>query len=414
MVNKHGTVRIRGLVRLMNSIRDQMRAGVAADEVEDLRATVQGTIREVDRICRERKTTPARLPAPSRRAYEYLRGLDLTQVPGPGFTPTSPQPRIRITGLIAACSRYHREFFQLAEQRSDPFEAEDARLQQLSSRLCAETNAISDLCQSAGGTPESLPVRSWRAFQWLRFLSDPRYLALHLETLAFVTQEGRRRLLAKEQPRGPKSVLSVEIYGSSMLYQTKVDGSRHHILVNEGYIGAPKPLLRKLVQAALGRTKDDANYKALKDYTASDAFASIHADLRAASTAAAPAAPSRDAQGVYHSLNAAFDRVNAAYFSGQMHRPRLVWSRTRTTRKLGHYDQAQDSMMVSITLDAPGVPDYVVDFVVYHELLHKSLGTKVVNGRRRAHTSAFRKAERGFRQYSEARAVISALTRSGP
>jgi hypothetical protein len=117
--------------------------------------------------------------------------------------------------------------------------------------------------------------------------------------------------------------------------------------------------------------------------------------------------PTYQAVGQYHDLNLAFERVNAAYFGGKLDRPHLQWNKTRTQRKLGHYDPVRDTVMVSQTLDAARVPDYVIDFVVYHELLHKTLGSTLTNGRRLTHTGSFRKAERRFRQYAEARAFIS-------
>jgi hypothetical protein len=42
--------------------------------------------------------------------------------------------------------------------------------------------------------------------------------------------------------------------------------------------------------------------------------------------------------------------------------------------KMGHYDFIRDTVMLSVTLDAPDVLDYVVDYVMYYELLHKKLG----------------------------------------
>jgi hypothetical protein len=64
--------------------------------------------------------------------------------------------------------------------------------------------------------------------------------------------------------------------------------------------------------------------------------------------------------------------------------------------------------MISMSLDSADVPAYVVEFIVYHELLHKTMGTRLVNGRRHSHTSAFRKAERAFRQYAEAQTFLAA------
>jgi len=84
----------------------------------------------------------------------------------------------------------------------------------------------------------------------------------------------------------------------------------------------------------------------------------------------------------------------------------LVWNRTLTARKFGHYQPGRDAVMISVTLDAPDVPDYVVDFVMYHELLHKKHGSMKVNGRRLAHSPAFRAEERQFAEYHEAERLI--------
>ncbi len=128
---------------------------------------------------------------------------------------------------------------------------------------------------------------------------------------------------------------------------------------------------------------------------------------------AAPAEPNRrDAQGRYHSLTVAFDRVNHDYFSGTLLCPGLTWCRMRATRKLGQYDALRDLITLNAALDAPSVPEYVIDYVLYHELLHKTLGTQRVNGRRRVHTPEFRKAERQFRHFKEARTFIAHIPSS--
>ena len=65
-----------------------------------------------------------------------------------------------------------------------------------------------------------------------------------------------------------------------------------------------------------------------------------------------------------------------------------------------------DTVMLSVTLDDAGVPDQVVDFVMYHELLHRVLGAPVVDGRVRAHTPEFRRRERAFPDYDRARSWL--------
>jgi len=78
-------------------------------------------------------------------------------------------------------------------------------------------------------------------------------------------------------------------------------------------------------------------------------------------------------------------------------------------RKFGHYDGIRDTVMVSSSLDRLDVPAFVVDFVIYHELLHRTMGVAYTNGRRAAHTPAFKRQERAFKLFKEAEAVLARL-----
>ena len=49
---------------------------------------------------------------------------------------------------------------------------------------------------------------------------------------------------------------------------------------------------------------------------------------------------------------------------------------------------------------------------MYHELLHKALGAKIVNGRRYVHTHEFRVAERKFKEYEKAQAFLTQLAQT--
>jgi len=89
--------------------------------------------------------------------------------------------------------------------------------------------------------------------------------------------------------------------------------------------------------------------------------------------------------------------------------PRLAWTRRPSRWEYAHYEAASDTLTVSATLDDANVPAFVVDFVVYHELLHKQLGVQLQNGRRQVHTPRFRAEERRFWAYAEADAYLNAL-----
>ncbi len=51
----------------------------------------------------------------------------------------------------------------------------------------------------------------------------------------------------------------------------------------------------------------------------------------------------------------------------------------------------------------------IVEYVLYHELLHKALGVRAQSGRRQVHNRAFRDAEGRFVQRAEAEAALKRL-----
>jgi predicted metal-dependent hydrolase len=94
-----------------------------------------------------------------------------------------------------------------------------------------------------------------------------------------------------------------------------------------------------------------------------------------------------------------------------MVQPKLVWNRALTGSKFGHYRPSADTVMLSVSLDSSAFPGFVLDFVMYHELLHKKHAVAVVNGRRIVHSAAFRAEERKFEGYREAERLLKELAR---
>ena len=80
-----------------------------------------------------------------------------------------------------------------------------------------------------------------------------------------------------------------------------------------------------------------------------------------------------------------------------------------TASKFGHYQPSRDTVMLSVSLDDAKIPAYVVDFVMYHELLHKKHSAMIVNGRRLSHSPAFREDERRFAEYIQAESQLKEL-----
>ena len=91
-------------------------------------------------------------------------------------------------------------------------------------------------------------------------------------------------------------------------------------------------------------------------------------------------------------LEASFTRVNAEYFSGIIEKPNLIWGK-QTKRTLGTYDYGTDTIRVSASLQ----DEELLDYVMYHEVLHKHLKFKHKGKNTRYHTKQFRVKEKQFK-----------------
>jgi hypothetical protein len=108
------------------------------------------------------------------------------------------------------------------------------------------------------------------------------------------------------------------------------------------------------------------------------------------------------ARGRVYDLDKMFQRLNRRYFNGEMEKPTLTWSQRRSRRIRCHHDAAHDTIVISKTLDDPDMPDWFVEYVLYHELLHIKHPARFIKGRRYYHTNAFRTEEQRFQYYEEA------------
>lgn len=108
------------------------------------------------------------------------------------------------------------------------------------------------------------------------------------------------------------------------------------------------------------------------------------------------------AKGLVYDLDRIFERLNLLYFDNRLQKPVLSWSPRRTYRILGHHDATHETIIISRSLDDRRVPLYVVEYVVYHEMLHMLHPTEYRNGRRYYHTPEFQRDEREFAYFEEA------------
>jgi hypothetical protein len=157
-----------------------------------------------------------------------------------------------------------------------------------------------------------------------------------------------------------------------------------------------------LQSALVGKT--EASNRIVRQFSVSEECSDVLLELDLVAQIA-----SETAQGSFYNLDELFERIDQEYFGGKMLKPRLIWSGILSSRKLGHYERTRDRVVISQILDDRRIPSSVVEFILYHELLHKHHGIKWVNGRCLAHTPEFRHSEGKFRQYQEAESFLKQM-----
>jgi hypothetical protein len=106
--------------------------------------------------------------------------------------------------------------------------------------------------------------------------------------------------------------------------------------------------------------------------------------------------------GAHHDLEPLFERLNQAHFQSSLSRPRLGWSTRVWRTQLGCFDPALNQIVLNRQLDHEDVPQYVVAYVLYHEMLHLKHPIRFAHCRRESHSAQFRSEEKAFTDYARA------------
>lgn len=90
-------------------------------------------------------------------------------------------------------------------------------------------------------------------------------------------------------------------------------------------------------------------------------------------------------------LEESFERLNEKYFFGILERPNLAWH--NSISRLGSYEYGSDTISISKVL----LRDInALEYVMYHEMLHKKFKFSSNNGRTCHHSREFKEEEKKF------------------
>jgi hypothetical protein len=413
-------LRISGLVRAQRWAEETLVQGLAEEEIQPFQAWLTSIVTQVETVCQKYQISPQDLPAPSKRAYEYLKALNtpeltqrLARTPEKKKKVSKAQANshnaengaVRLRNLITIIENLQVMLYVVAQVKPGSEVDLHQATKPILDKIQGHVKDIEELCRRSGSNPQGLPDPSLRAYQWLGFLSEARHLNAHIRALRDLVVQ-----VESLRPKFPKRLRSmpveVRFYNLPALYRSQVKDERLLLSANEAFIEAPAIVMENMLFSVLLPKKRQIPHRlAVRRYAETKAFATLAQQVSGSSAEA----KNEHSRGRFFDLVAVFQRVNRQYFNDQMDTPRLVWGQRLARRKLGHYQPATDTVQVNKALDDPNVPKYVVDFIVYHELLHKQLGIKVSGGRSYSHTPAFKKAERRFRKFEEAQEFLKSL-----
>jgi hypothetical protein len=383
-------IRITGLVKLANRVRQEISRPISSERLMQLRENTSRSIETVNRVLDDVGVHLDALPVPSRRAYEFLAGIDFNSIEtnetcsSPDVAPDS----VSFSGLRSYLSALLDRIAQGPE---------DSQLRQIHNSIQKASSNIESEIRIKSIKPEQLKDHSRLIRGWLAYFAQRENFDDYLAAVRRAKPVFHEALPEVRKRVGPMLIHFRPMQG---IYRVRWYKNAALIQLPTPAICFGRDTYRLLAEQIFQRIR---NKQQVMDAMLSESYQQILSELDLLSGLV------ERTMGLHYDLAACFDRVNATYFNGSLSPPRLVWSRTFTSRKFGHYDQPRDTVMVSMSLDKNAIPRYVVDFIVYHELLHKTLGVTWKNHRMAAHTPLFTEKERRFRQYREAKAVLKKL-----
>jgi hypothetical protein len=389
-------LRIRGLVRFAKQLRDSL------PECSDpgyWQTATRRALSTVNKALQHHGLRVDDLPAPTRHAYHYLREVDFGPTPvtttnaAKAAAKSRPRaaPRPATMRLPGIQGQLDTVLDELSNCSSDELTAIGLQITAISERI---ERRIAD----KQATPAQLTDRTRAARGWFGHFALPE----NLQHYAHARDIARSCFTAVAGNAGlSRTDVSVHFRPMAGLYRLYAHPDRYELRLPTEMIALAKADFQLLSQQALGAGKQRQRLLAALNRPA---IQSLQARIEVLEGVI------ETHQGLTHDLHQSFDRVNKTYFDASMVPPRLCWSKRPTRRKLGHYDALRDTVMISKTLDNRQVPESALDFVMYHELLHKHHGIRWQSGRAHAHTPAFRRDEQRYPDKAGIETLLSRLS----
>lgn len=107
-------------------------------------------------------------------------------------------------------------------------------------------------------------------------------------------------------------------------------------------------------------------------------------------------------KGHVYNLQKIYDSLNQEYFNPPLNL-KITWfgksSKSKNRLTFGLYHDPLKLIKINRLLDSPSIPSYLIEYVIYHEMLHHVCPSYYENGSHKVHTREFKERELKFKYY---------------
>ncbi len=189
---------------------------------------------------------------------------------------------------------------------------------------------------------------------------------------------------------------TTNVFSLEKVYHTgEVKLSLHRI-----FLKAPTPVIKSLVRFIKNPIEKHKKDIRIFIYKHSDEIESKNSASRPTPVVT---------KGKYFNLSTIMGRINEKYFHNRLRvmvswgKAGIVMGKARSNIQFANFDANKNLIRVNPALDKRIVPEYFMEYIIFHEMLHKVVPPTISrSGRLCFHTKAFRQREREFKDFKKA------------
>ncbi len=169
-------VRAKGIVKLANRVRQELAGPVTHDRLSQLRESVDASLQTINRVLVEAEVGIDAMPAPSQRAYQFLKGID--------FDSINTQEAAAFNGLPPGSVSFPGLRSYLDAILDDLASGlGQSKLRQVQDSICESSENIEQQVRADDIRPGQLKPQSRAIRGWLAYFSESEHFDAYLAAL---------------------------------------------------------------------------------------------------------------------------------------------------------------------------------------------------------------------------------------